>query len=97
MSTDHVQEGLDAVERELGLRGSIESAQGLDAVQDLADVVADRVGPSVAARTAHLIGAAAGSAQEPPVAAHDVTEKVSALARSGNADTERAVPPNERP
>ncbi len=86
---------LAAVERELGLHGTVESAQGLDAVHEVARLVADRVGPAAAGRTAFLIGAAAGRAEEPPVAAQDYTEKVGALARSWNADTERAEPPND--
>lgn len=95
MSTDEIKEWLTAVERELGLHGSVDSSQGLDAVQEVAGLVADRVGTTAAARTAFLIGAAAGRAEEPPVAAQDYTDKVSALARSWNADTERAEPPND--
>lgn len=96
MATDEIQEWLTAVERELGLSGTVDSDQGLDAVQQVADLVADRVGASAAARTAFLIGAAAGHAQEPPVAAQDFSEKLTALAKSWNADTERAVPPNDQ-
>ncbi|MBC3192775.1 hypothetical protein H7X46_17050 [Pseudonocardia sp. C8] len=86
---------LGAVERELGLHGTIESAQGLDAVAELTGLVADRVGPEAAGRTAFLVGAAAGRAEEPPVAARDFTDKVAALARSWNADTERAAAPHD--
>ena len=94
-SQEQIGTWLSAVERELGLHGSVESSQGLDAVQELVDLVADRVGGSAAGRTAFLIGAAAGRAQEPPVAAQDYTEKIGALARSWNADAERSVPPND--
>lgn len=86
---------LSAVERELGLHGTVESAQGLDAVAQLTDLVAEKVGHEAAARTAFLIGAAAGRAEEPPVAAQDFTEKIGALARSWDADAERAEPPND--
>lgn len=86
---------LSAVERELGLHGTVESEQGLAAVARLTELVADRVGPAAAGRTAFLIGAAAGRAEEPPVAAQDFTEKIGALARSWNADAERAAPPND--
>lgn len=96
MTTDVVREWLAAVERELGLHDTTDSDQGLDAVHDVAGLVGERVDASAAARTAFLIGAAAGRAEEPPVAAHDFAEKVTALARSWNADSERAVPPNDQ-
>jgi len=86
---------LSAVERELGLHGSVESGHGLDAAQSLAELVTERVGADAAGRTVFLIGAAAGRAEEPPVAAHDYTEKIAALARSWNADEQRAEPPND--
>lgn len=92
---EQIETWLDAVERELGLHGTVQSSQGLDAVARITELVADRVGPAAAGRTAFLIGAAAGRAEEPPVAAHDFAEKVGALARSWNADTERAEPPND--
>ncbi|MBW0101338.1 DUF6457 domain-containing protein [Pseudonocardia sp. KRD291] len=95
MTTDPLQEWLTTVERELGLHRSEGDDHGLDAVHQVADLVSDKVDASVAARTAFLIGAAAGRAEEPPIAAHDFTEKIAALARSWNADTERAAQPND--
>ena len=57
---EQIEVWLSAVERELGLHGTVESNQGLDAVAQLTDLVADQVGHEMAGRTAFLIGAAAG-------------------------------------
>ncbi len=93
--TDQITEWLAASGRELGLEDAAESAHGIDAADRLAALVAEHVDPAAAASTAFLVGVAAGRAADPAVAAHDFVEKLDALARSWNADTDRAAQPND--
>jgi hypothetical protein len=51
---------------------------------------------AAAPSTVFLVGVAAGRAADPAVAARDFTEKLSALARSWNADSERSATPNDQ-
>lgn len=98
-ATDSTREWLVAARAELGLEESAEGDQGLDAARDLAELVADNVdgsGTSVATSTVFLLGVAAGRASDPGVAAHDFTEKLAALAKSWNADTDRGEAPNDQ-
>lgn len=48
------------------------------------------------ARTLFLVGVASGRASDPSVAARDNPGKLAALARGGNAGTERAEPANDQ-
>lgn len=98
-TTDSGQEWLLAARGELGLEEAAEGDQGLNAAQKLAELVADNVdgsGTSVATSTVFLLGIAAGRAADPAVAAHDFTEKLAALAKSWNADTDRGEAPNDQ-
>jgi hypothetical protein len=87
---------LAAARHELGLEEATGSSAGLDAATELSSLVSGTVGPSVAPATVFLLGLAAGRAAEPSVAARDFTEKLGALARSWNADTDRAEAPNDQ-
>lgn len=95
-TTDRIAEWLAASGRELGLEDAAESAQGLDAADALAAAVGEHVGAEAVAATVFLLGTAAGRASDPAVAAHDFVEKLDALARSWNADTDRAAQPNDQ-
>jgi hypothetical protein len=95
VSADHVQEWLTAARRELGLEDAAEGEQGLGAAEALAALVHEKVGPAAAPSTVFLVGVAAGRAADPAVAARDFTEKLSTLARSWNADSERSATPNK--
>jgi hypothetical protein len=96
VSADHVQEWLSAARRELGLEDAAEGEQGLDAAEALAAIVHEKVEAAAAPSTVFLVGVAAGRAADPAVAARDFTEKLSALARSWNADSERSATPNDQ-
>ncbi|GAA2553463.1 DUF6457 domain-containing protein [Pseudonocardia hydrocarbonoxydans] len=89
-------EWLTAARTELGLEDAAEGQQALDAAAELDALVRTNVDGAVAAQTVFLLGLAAGRSAEPAVAAHDFTEKLSALARSYDADTDRAVAPNDQ-
>jgi aconitase B len=96
MSDLSAREWTTAVETELGLRGSEDSPQGLEALDRLADRVTEQVGDRAALRTAFLVGVAAGRAQDPPVAAQDIAQKLGAMAEGWHADAERGVPSNDQ-
>ncbi|MBW0117219.1 DUF6457 domain-containing protein [Pseudonocardia abyssalis] len=96
MPDTRTDEWLTAARTELGLEDAAEGAQGLDAAAELDALVRDNVDGSVAASTVFLLGLAAGRSADPAVAAHDFTEKLSALARSFDADTDRAEAPNDQ-
>lgn len=92
---DQVTEWLDAARRELGLEDAVASTRGLDAAGALAELVGDQVDPVGIAPSVFLLGVAAGRAADPGIAAHDFVEKLGALARSWNADTERSATPHD--
>jgi hypothetical protein len=85
-----------AIEIELGLEGQVDSAQGLNAISDLGGDVRKYVDPDAVARTAYLVGVAAGRAQEPSIAAQDIAQKLGAMARGWDSDAERGVPSNDQ-
>jgi hypothetical protein len=87
---------MTAVELELGLESGVDSAQGLEPVDELSSRISREVTPEAAARTAFLLGVAAGRAQEPAVAAQDMAQKLGALADGWSADAERGVPSNDQ-
>jgi hypothetical protein len=91
-----MSEWITAVSQELGLEGQVESAKSVDAVLDLASEVAGAVSRPAAPVTAFLIGVAAGRADDPQVAAADYAQKIGALAKGWNADSERGVPSNDQ-
>jgi hypothetical protein len=62
----------------------------------MARTVGEHVDTALVARTALLIGIAAGRASDVSVAADDFAGKVDALARGWNADTDRAEPANDQ-
>ncbi len=94
--SDEVTEWLAASARELGLEDATESAQGLDAAEVLAGLVGEHVDAAAVASSVFLLGVAAGRASDPAVAAHDFVEKLDALARGWNADTDRSAAPNDQ-
>lgn len=94
--SDQVTEWPAASGRELGLVDATERVQGLDAAETLAAVVGEHVDPAVAAKTVFLLGVAAGRASDRAVAAHDFVDKLDALGRSWNADTDLSAQPNDQ-
>jgi hypothetical protein len=91
-----MSEWITAVSRELGLEGQVDSDKSVDAVLDLTSDVAHGVSRPAAPVTAFLIGVAAGRADDPQVAAADFSQKISALARGWDADTERGETSNDQ-
>lgn len=96
MPETRTTEWLTAARTELGLEEAAEGRHGLAAAAELDALVREHVDGSVAPSTVFLLGLAAGRSAEPAVAAHDFTEKLAALARSYDADTDRAEAPNDQ-
>ncbi len=96
MTTERTDEWLSAARHELGLEDATDGRQALEAVDRLDALVEEQVDHSVAASTVFLLGVAAGRSADPAVTANDFTEKLGALARSWNADTERGEAPNDQ-
>lgn len=93
MVDDRAAAWFTAVEQELGL----DDAGGpRPAVDEMAETVGEHVDTALVARTALLIGIAAGRASDASVAADDFAGKVDALARGWNADVERAEAANDQ-
>jgi hypothetical protein len=95
MTDSATHEWITAVQFELGLEDATDSDTGLDALGGLATTVGGRVGSDAIARTAFLVGVAAGRAEEPAVAARDYAQKLSALAEGWDSEAQRGVPSND--
>lgn len=89
-------EWLSAVETELGLIAVVDDQQSLSAIEGLDAHVTEHVGADAIARSAFLVGVAAGRAEEPGVAAQDMAQKLGAMAEGWNSDSERGVPSNDQ-
>lgn len=89
-----MSEWVTAVTRELGIEVGGDAV--VDTVLDLTSDVAHGVSRPAAPVTAFLIGIAAGRADDPSVAAGDYAQKIAALARGWDADTERGVASNDQ-
>ncbi|MGQ0573469.1 MAG: DUF6457 domain-containing protein [Pseudonocardia sp.] len=87
MST--MSEWTAAVCRELGLPESTDTDGATKLVLDVTGDVARGVTRPAAPVTAFLLGLAAGRADDPVLAARDHAERISALAATWNADTDR--------
>ena len=61
-----------------------------------ADQVREHLGAEAVARSAFLVGVAAGRAEEPAVSAQDMAQKLTAMAQGWHADAERGVPSNDQ-
>ena len=96
MSNERAREWVNAVETELGLTGEVDDQQGLTAIDRLDERVREHVGADAVARSAFLVGVAAGRAREPAVAAQDISQKLGAMAEGWNVDAERGVPSNDQ-
>lgn len=96
MTNQVVSEWLNAVETELGLSSVVDDEQGLAAIERLDAMVREHVDLAAVAASAFLVGVAAGRAEEPAVAAQDMSQKVGAMAEGWNADAERGVPSNDQ-